>query len=156
MIQTVESKGFVNFPDHDSFEEVVRIFKVGDMNEAQDKLRLFQGDSVPGQEAEETQSTDMDMKEQLLINAYNELLDFFTDYQVSRTGKLPDWYPHALNGHELEGPAQDVHPNRDIDLFLGIPNENSVSAFGSDGGRAGKCIAKIVRGLLDPRNLNSL
>jgi hypothetical protein len=88
MIKDAESRIFVDFPGHDSFETVMKTITRGDPDKAQGmfKLSLHLVDHGGGV-AETVQDTDVDVKEQFLIHTYRDLLDFITDFQKTRSGK---------------------------------------------------------------------
>lgn len=88
MINHTESRIFVDFPGHDSFETVMNIITRGDPDKAQGMFHILLQRIEPGSGVAETvQNVDVDVKEQFLIYTYRDLLDFITDFQKTRSGK---------------------------------------------------------------------
>ena len=103
MIKQTESAIFVNFPRHESYETVMKTITRGDLEKAQGSFHMALHRMGPGAEvAEKVQEVDIDVKEQFLIHAYWDLLDFILDFQKTRTGKptkrmlseIRDWDPN--------------------------------------------------------------
>ncbi|KFY43601.1 hypothetical protein V494_01901 [Pseudogymnoascus sp. VKM F-4513 (FW-928)] len=89
LIAQTEAAIFVDFPGgHESYETVTNTITRGDPDNAQDTLHLrlyaIEEADVAG---EEIPDTVVDIKEELMIYAYRDLLDFITDYQKTRSGK---------------------------------------------------------------------
>lgn len=88
MIKDAESKIFVDFPGHDSFETVMKTIARGDPDKAQGIFHVLLQRFGPGSGVAETVlDTDVDVEEQFLIYTYRDLLDFITDFQKTRSGK---------------------------------------------------------------------
>jgi hypothetical protein len=88
MIKRTESAIFVDFPGHDSYETAMKTITRGDLDRAQGMfigrlLKLAPDSSA----ADVVHETAIDIKEQFLIHAYHDLLDFVTDFQKTRSGK---------------------------------------------------------------------
>lgn len=103
MIKQTESAIFVNFPRHESYETVMKTITRGDPEKAQGSFHIALHRMGPGAEvAEKVREVDIDVKEQFLIHAYWDLLDFILDFQKTRTGKptkrmlseIRDWDPN--------------------------------------------------------------
>lgn len=103
MIKQTESAIFVNFPGHESYETVMKTITRGDPEKAQGSFHMALHRMGPGAEAaEKVQEVDIDIKEQFLIHAYWDLLDFILDFQKTRSGKptkrmlseIRDWDPN--------------------------------------------------------------
>lgn len=108
MVQRSASEMFVDFPDHGSYETVMNTITHGNVEKAQGmfhvSLMFFEpGSNIPQRKEEQ----DVNIKEQFLINAYHDLLDFVTDFQKTRTGKptkrmlkeIRNWDPNFDLGH---------------------------------------------------------
>lgn len=100
MLKRSELAMHVDFPGHDTFHTVVNTITRGGMGDSQEKLKLpkFQfGEHAIHQVEEAT----LDVKEQFMIYAYNDLLDFLGDFQKKRNGRptksmladIDDWDP---------------------------------------------------------------
>lgn len=88
MVKQAESAIFVDFPGHDSYEIAMRTITRGDLEKAQGMftmrlMMLGRHDST----SQVVHETAIDIKEQFLIHAYQDLLDFVTDFQKNRSGK---------------------------------------------------------------------
>ncbi|PGG97804.1 hypothetical protein AJ80_09641 [Polytolypa hystricis UAMH7299] len=88
IIGNIESQIFVDFPGHDSFKTVMKTITRGDPDKVQGMFQMSLHRFGPDDDVAETvRAVDIDVKEQFLIHAYNDLLDFITDFQKTRTGK---------------------------------------------------------------------
>ncbi|OXV06093.1 hypothetical protein Egran_06139 [Elaphomyces granulatus] len=88
MINNTESRIFVDFPGHDSFETVMKTITRGDPDKAQGMFHMsLQRVEPRSRVAKTVQCVDVDVKEQFLIHTYRDLLDFLTDFQKTRSGK---------------------------------------------------------------------
>ena len=88
MINHTESRIFVDFPGHDSFETVMKTITRGDPDKAQGMFHMSLQRVEPRSKVAKTvKSVDIDVKEQFLIHTYHDLLDFVTDFQKTRSGK---------------------------------------------------------------------
>lgn len=103
MVKQTESAIFVDFPGHESYETVMNTITRGDPEKAQGMFHMSLHQIQPGGKvAEKVQEADLDIKEQFLIHAYWDLLDFITDFQKNRSGKptkrmlseIRDWNPN--------------------------------------------------------------
>jgi hypothetical protein len=103
MIKQTESAIFASFPRHESYETVMTTITRGDPEKAQGLFHMALHQMGPGAEAaEKVQEVDIDVKEQFLIHAYWDLLDFMLDFQKTRSGKptkrmlseIRDWDPN--------------------------------------------------------------
>ncbi|KAI1428087.1 hypothetical protein F5Y12DRAFT_73515 [Xylaria sp. FL1777] len=78
---------FIDFPGHDSYETVMRTITRGDPDKAQGMFYLALHEINPDQAStRKVQETPVDVKEQFLIYAYRDLIDFVTDFQKTRSG----------------------------------------------------------------------
>lgn len=104
MVKQVELSIFVDFPGHDSYETIMNTITRGDPDKAQGMfhLDLHRANPSLGMRPQKVKSIDVDIKEQFLIHAYRDLLDFVTDFQKNRSGKptkamlaeIRDWDPN--------------------------------------------------------------
>ncbi|CAG8336249.1 unnamed protein product [Penicillium nalgiovense] len=86
MIRDTQSQIFVDFPDGDSFDIVMKSL-IGDTEKAQDKFRIQVPRQKPDGTGDMSQELDIDVKEDFLLDSYQNLCDFVTDYQATGTGK---------------------------------------------------------------------
>lgn len=88
IIKRAESAIMVEFPGHESYETVMRTITRGDIEKAQGNftMTLYRTWSADGQ-AEKVEEANLDVKEQFLIYAYWDLIDFVTDFQATRSGE---------------------------------------------------------------------
>jgi hypothetical protein len=103
MIKQAESSIFVDFPGHESYETVMKTITRGDPEKAQGQFHvaLHRVGNNNGM-VEKVHETDVDVKEQVMIHAYWDLLAFVTDFQNTRSGKptkammseIGDWDPN--------------------------------------------------------------
>ncbi|KAI1769818.1 hypothetical protein F4818DRAFT_314205 [Hypoxylon cercidicola] len=103
MIERSAAAMFVHFPGHDSYETVMNTITRGDPDRAQGMFSLAQhvisSDRTYHRKIREIH---IDVKEQFLIHAYQDLVDFVTDFQKNRNGKptkrmlaqLGNWDPN--------------------------------------------------------------
>ncbi|KAI1193100.1 hypothetical protein F5X97DRAFT_315343 [Nemania serpens] len=79
---------FIDFPGHDSYETVMRTITSGDPDKAQGKFYLSHHSiSSDKTSTRMVQESAIDVKEQFLIHAYQDLIDFVADFQKTRSGK---------------------------------------------------------------------
>lgn len=86
MIKKTEAAIFVEFPGHDSYETVMKTITRGGSEKAQGKFKfsLIQvrlNGSTSGETPRQTKDSNVDVKEQLMFHAYQDLLDFILDFQ---------------------------------------------------------------------------
>ncbi|TVY87141.1 hypothetical protein LAWI1_G008481 [Lachnellula willkommii] len=101
MVKQTQSAIFVDFPGHDSYEIVMNTITRGNPEKAQGMFHTTLHQVAPNGKVVQSQSTDVDVREQFMIHAYQHLLDFITDYQSTRSGKptkkmladIRDWDP---------------------------------------------------------------
>ncbi|PNP54431.1 hypothetical protein THARTR1_04988 [Trichoderma harzianum] len=88
MIKRTEAAIMVEFPGHESYETVMQTITRGNIEEAQGNfiMTLYRGDG-PDRPPEKMGEAELDVKEQFLIYAYQDLVDFVTDFQATRSGK---------------------------------------------------------------------
>lgn len=103
MIQRSASAMFLDFPGHDSYETVMNTITRGNIEKAQGNFTMALHALGPdGSSANKVRETKVDVKEQFLIHAYRDLVDFVTDFQKTRSGKptkrmlaeIRDWDPN--------------------------------------------------------------
>ncbi|KAJ4316572.1 hypothetical protein N0V84_007769 [Fusarium piperis] len=88
MIKQTSSAIFVDFPGHDSYETIMKTITRGDPDKAQGNFTIAKYAIDPhGRLSDKPQETAVDVKEQFLIHAYQDLVDFVTDFQLNRSGK---------------------------------------------------------------------
>ncbi|KAJ2996581.1 hypothetical protein NUW58_g928 [Xylaria curta] len=79
---------FIDFPGHDSYETVMNTITRGDPDKVQGMFHLTLHKISPDQAStRKVQETAVDVKEQFLIHAYQDLIDFLADFQKTRSGK---------------------------------------------------------------------
>ncbi|KAI1387222.1 uncharacterized protein F4822DRAFT_276754 [Hypoxylon trugodes] len=112
MVERSVAEIFICFPGHDSYETVMNTITRGDIELSQGLIRMrFEVD--PDQnDGSKIGEAPIDIKEQLLIYAYNDLVDFIIDFQKNRSGKptkrmlkeLGNWDPEfdLCRASELE------------------------------------------------------
>jgi len=102
MVKQTQSAIFVNFPGHDSYETVMNTITRGNIEKSQGMFSMALHKVDPnGKVVGEAQENAIDIKEQFLVHAYQNLLDFIMDFQKTRSGKptkamlaeIRDWNP---------------------------------------------------------------
>ncbi|KAJ4289980.1 hypothetical protein N0V88_006781 [Collariella sp. IMI 366227] len=103
MVQRTASAMFVDFPGgHDTYETIMNTITRGNPEQAQGMFSIALLNVAPcGQHAHKVRETAVDVKEQFMIYAYRDLIDFLEDFQKTRSGKptkrllaeLRDWDP---------------------------------------------------------------
>ncbi|RJE23061.1 hypothetical protein PHISCL_04590 [Aspergillus sclerotialis] len=101
MIKDTQNQIFVDFPEHDSFDVVTKTITLGDVNNAQGIFRVQVHNISVGGHSELAGKSDVDVKEEFMIHCYQDLVDFITDFQKTRSGKptksllkeIRDWSP---------------------------------------------------------------
>lgn len=78
---------FVDFPGHESYDTIMKTLTRGNPDTAQGNFGV-QAYRVSGcgHQSEMVKDTRVDIKEQLWINTYNDLMDFLNDFRQNRTG----------------------------------------------------------------------
>jgi hypothetical protein len=102
MVEQTESAIFVDFPGHDSYETVMKTITRGDPEKAQGMFHMNLHRMGPNGNVIGESKQHVDVKEQFLIHAYQDLLDFIKDFQATRSGKptkpmlavIRDWEPN--------------------------------------------------------------
>ncbi|CAM1507975.1 Fc.00g048230.m01.CDS01 [Cosmosporella sp. VM-42] len=99
MIKRTGSTIFVDFPGHDSYETIMQTITRGNPDKAQGNFHatLYRTDTT-GNLREQIQDTAIDVKEQFLIYAYQDLLAFIKDFQTNRSGKPTKTMQAKLRG----------------------------------------------------------
>ncbi|KAI1162817.1 hypothetical protein F5B18DRAFT_622278 [Nemania serpens] len=88
MIERSAAAMFIDFPGHDSYETVMSTITRGDPDKAQGMFHMQLHMISPDQAStKKVQETAIDVKEQFLVYAYQDLIDFVTDFQKTRSGK---------------------------------------------------------------------
>ena len=94
---------FSDFEGHESYDTIIRTLTRGDPDKAQGMFSMSMYKmSSHGQVVQKVQDTAVDVKEQFWIHAYNDLVDFITDFRKNRSGKptkalqaqLNEWDPN--------------------------------------------------------------
>lgn len=93
---------FADFPGHESYNTIVQTITRGnpDTASANFGISLYRT-STSSDQPEKVQETQLDVKEQFWVHAYNDLVAFIKDFQMNRSGKptkamqaqLKDWSP---------------------------------------------------------------
>ncbi|KAI1112357.1 hypothetical protein F5Y14DRAFT_442694 [Nemania sp. NC0429] len=103
MIERSAAAMFIDFPGHDSYETVMNTITRGDPDKAQGMFTVARHMISPDRaRTMKVQETAIDVKEQFLIYAYQDLVDFVTDFQNTHSGKptkrmlgqIKDWNPN--------------------------------------------------------------
>ncbi|KAF9776908.1 hypothetical protein IL306_004853, partial [Fusarium sp. DS 682] len=87
MIKRTSAAIFVDFPGHDTYETIVKTITRGEMDKAQGNYRLTLWWTSSNNESYYEKTSTIDIKEQFLIHAYQDLKDFILDFQANRSGK---------------------------------------------------------------------
>ncbi|KAJ5332653.1 uncharacterized protein N7506_006436 [Penicillium brevicompactum] len=86
MIKDTQSQIFVDFPDRDSFETIVQTLTLGNPDKTRVSIHIEGTREHTSGTHEVSHKFDMDVREELFLHGYQDLLDFVTDYQKTRTG----------------------------------------------------------------------
>ncbi|KAF4981710.1 hypothetical protein FZEAL_2512 [Fusarium zealandicum] len=88
MIRRTSAAIFVDYPGHDSYETIMKTITRGNPDTAQGMF-IFAHHTLDrhGRPTKKPKETALNVKEQFLIHAYQDLLDFVKDFQANRTGK---------------------------------------------------------------------
>ncbi|KAL6889291.1 hypothetical protein HDV57DRAFT_321194 [Trichoderma longibrachiatum] len=88
IVKRTESAIMVDFPGHESYETVMRTMTRGNVEKAQGNytMALYRAAGSDGR-PEKMEEASLDVKEQFLIYAYRDLVDFVTAFQATRSGK---------------------------------------------------------------------
>ncbi len=90
---------FADFPDHDSYDTIIKTLTRGDPDKAQGQFSMSLYRTSPdGQFSEKVQDTPIDIKEQFWVHTYDDLVLFITDFQKNRNGKPTKALQAQLNG----------------------------------------------------------
>lgn len=102
MVQRTEAAIFVDFPGHESYDTVLKTITRGNMDWAKTNFGLeLHSAPVGSTNFARVSKNYIDIEEQFLANTYQYLLDFITDFQMTRSGKptkrmataIKDWDP---------------------------------------------------------------
>ncbi|KAL4876631.1 hypothetical protein BJY04DRAFT_222810 [Aspergillus karnatakaensis] len=89
MFSKIQTETLADFPGHESYETIMKTITRGDPDKAQGSFRLsmsqWREDNTGPVETLFTR--DVEIREHLMIYAYQDLLDFVTDFQKTRSGK---------------------------------------------------------------------
>ncbi|KAI0436552.1 hypothetical protein F4803DRAFT_541846 [Xylaria telfairii] len=111
MVERSAAAMFIDFPGHDSYEIVMNTITRGDVDKAQGMFHMALHHISPDQSSStKVQEAAVDIKEQFLIYAYRDLIDFITDFQKTRSGKptkrmaneINNWNPNLDLRHASE------------------------------------------------------
>ncbi|KAI0863800.1 hypothetical protein F4860DRAFT_50384 [Xylaria cubensis] len=98
MVERSAAAMFIDFPGHDSYEIVMNTITRGDPDKAQGMFHLALHRISPDQSSStKVQEAAVDIKEQFLIYAYRDLIDFITDFQKTRSGKPTKRMANEIN-----------------------------------------------------------
>ncbi|KAF4341472.1 hypothetical protein FBEOM_4633 [Fusarium beomiforme] len=87
MVKRTNAAIFVDFPGHDTYETIMKTITRGNLDKAQGNFTLgFYALDQSGRR-HGGKETAVDIKEQFLIHAYQNLRDFILDFQANRSGK---------------------------------------------------------------------
>lgn len=88
MVKRTEAAIMIEFPGHESYETVMRTITRGNIKKAMSNfsISIHRVSDADGR-TEKMEEAKLDAKEQFLIYAYQDLVDFVTDYQATRSGK---------------------------------------------------------------------
>lgn len=88
MVKRTEAAIMIEFPGHESYETVMQTMTRGNIEKAQGNFTMtLHRISGADWTTEMVEEAKMDVKEQFLIYAYQDLVDFVTDFQATRSGK---------------------------------------------------------------------
>ncbi|KAI1866988.1 hypothetical protein JX265_007564 [Neoarthrinium moseri] len=87
MLKRSELAMHLDFPGHDSFHTIMNTITRGDVEKIQGNFKLRLIKFYKAQAQTRVEEAALDVKEQLMIHTYNDLLDFVADYQKTRSGK---------------------------------------------------------------------
>ncbi|OTB02229.1 hypothetical protein M426DRAFT_13676 [Hypoxylon sp. CI-4A] len=103
MVKKTESTVFADFPGHESYETVMQTVVGRHADKDQDDFSVFpSGEQSNSTISPNVQQANVDMKEQLLVYAYRDLVDFVTDFQKTRSGKPTDSMKAQIRHWDLE------------------------------------------------------
>lgn len=88
MVKRTETAVMIDFPGHESYETVMQTITRGNIEKAMSNfsMSILKVSNADGR-TEKMEEATLDVKEQFLIYAYQDLLDFVTDFQATRSGK---------------------------------------------------------------------
>jgi hypothetical protein len=88
MVKRTESAIMIDFPGHESYESVMGTITRGNIEKAMSNfsMSIHRVSNADGRK-EKMEEAKLDVKEQFLIYAYQDLVDFVTDFQATRSGK---------------------------------------------------------------------
>lgn len=87
MLERSEFAIFLDFPGHDSYQTVMKTVMRGDPERKDSIFSVAKWKLGPGSNNTKAAEVDVDMKEFLLIHAYQDFMAFITDFQKNRNGK---------------------------------------------------------------------
>lgn len=88
MVKRTEVAIMIEFPGHESYETVMRTITRGNIEKAMSNFSMsIHRVSDEDGRIEKMEEAKLDVKEQFLIYAYQDLVDFVADYQATRSGK---------------------------------------------------------------------
>ncbi|KAM0451615.1 hypothetical protein ACHAPV_009852 [Trichoderma viride] len=88
MVKRTEAAIMIEFPGHESYETAMQTITRGNIEKAMSNfsMSLHKVSNADGR-TQKMEETNLDVKEQFLIYAYQDLVDFVTDFQATRSGK---------------------------------------------------------------------
>lgn len=87
MLERSEFAIFLDFPGHDSYETVMKTVMRGDPERKDSIFSVAKWKLGPGGNNTRVAEVDVDMKELLLIHAYQDFMAFISDFQKNSNGK---------------------------------------------------------------------
>lgn len=87
MIKDTQTQIFVDFSEHDSFEAVTKTITCGDVDKTQGMFRVQVHNIHDCGHFELAGNSTVDVREEFMIYCFQDLVDFITDFQKTRSGK---------------------------------------------------------------------
>lgn len=92
---------FAEFPGHESYDTIINTMTRGDLEKAQTQFEMsLYRVSQCGHQTDKVKETFLDVKEQFWVHAYNDLVDFISDFRKNRgkptkamQAQLDTWTP---------------------------------------------------------------
>lgn len=87
IIKDTQSQIFVDFPGHDSFDTVMQTLTRGNPDKAQGNFQVHAACQDAKGDFHLSHRCDINVREEFFFNCYQDLFNFITDYQQTRSGK---------------------------------------------------------------------
>ncbi|KAK4222683.1 hypothetical protein QBC38DRAFT_512816 [Podospora fimiseda] len=107
MIRRSASDMFVDFPGHESFDVVIKTITRGNIDKSQGMFGISVAKFTPEGQLEAVKMNPVDVREIFMIHAYQDLMDFITDFQCTRSGK---------STKRMQNSIKDWNPKLDLEL----------------------------------------